>query len=140
MTMRPTTRMSSWSERDSVPAKSAPLVSVLRKFLRSFGEALARAIAPKARELLGGRICVVTGPSVLAGAMALQLPERPSVLIDGRYDRSPWVDKRVVQTCGAVELSDGMPLPGDRAVGPAFPGLTWRIQFPSAIGRRMPSR
>ena len=95
------------------------------------GAALAGAVAPKAREALGGRICVVSGPGALAGAMALALPERPGVLIDGRYDRSPWVDKRVVEMCGAVELSDGVLLPGGKEVGSAFPGLSSRIQLPA---------
>lgn len=101
---------------------------------RSFDSAaLARAIAPKAREALGGRICVVSGPAAIAGAMALQLPERPSVLIDGRYGRSPWVDKRVVDRCGAVELSEGMAQPGSTPVGAAFPGLSWRVQPRSLV-------
>lgn len=95
------------------------------------GAALADAIAPRAREALGGPICVVIGPGAIAGAMALELPERPSVLVDGRYDRSPWVDKRIVETCGAVELSEGVPRLGGRAVGQGFPGLSWRIQPPS---------
>jgi 4-amino-4-deoxy-L-arabinose transferase-like glycosyltransferase len=95
------------------------------------GAALAAAIAPRAREALGGRICVVSGPGALAGAMALELPEHPSVLIDGRYDRSPWVDKRVVKTCGAVELSDGAAPLGSEPVGSEFPRLSWRIRPPS---------
>ena len=94
------------------------------------GAALARAIAPAAREMLGGPICIVSGPASAVGALALELPERPSVLIDGRYDQSPWVDKQVVANCGAVELSDGPPLEGGTAVGSGFPGLTWRVQRP----------
>lgn len=93
--------------------------------------ALAGAVASKAREALGGPICVVIGPGATAGTLALELPERPSVLIDGRYDRSPWVDKQIVEKCGAVELSEGVPLVGGRAVGPGFPGLNWRIRPPS---------
>ena len=95
------------------------------------GAALARAVAPAAREILGGPICVISGPAAAVGALALELPERPSVLIDGRYDRSPWVDKRIVERCGALELSDGPPLPGGTAVGSTFPALTWRVQVPS---------
>ena len=95
------------------------------------GAALSRAIAPSARNALGGRICVVSGPAATAGAMALELPEHPSVLIDGRYDRSPWVDKRVVEECGALEPGDGTALVGGTAVGSAFPGLSWRVRPPS---------
>ena len=95
------------------------------------GAALARAVGPAAREVLGGPICVVSGPASASGALALELPERPSVLIDGRYDRSPWVDSQLVAKCGALELSDGPPLAGDTAVGSTFPGLTWRVQMPS---------
>ena len=104
------------------------------------GAALARAIAPAAREILGGPICVVSGPASASGALALELPERPSVLIDGRYDRSPWVDTQLVAKCGALELSDGPPLAGGTAVGSTFPGLTWRVQMPSSKGTPAPSR
>ena len=95
------------------------------------GASLARAVAPAAREILGGPICVVSGPASASGALALELQERPSVLIDGRYDQSPWVDTQLVAKCGALELSDGPPLAGGTAVGSTFPGLTWRVQMPS---------
>ena len=95
------------------------------------GASLALTVAPAAREILGGPICVVSGPASASGALALELPERPSVLIDGRYDRSPWVDTQLVARCGVLELSDGPPLAGGTVVGSTFPGLTWRVQVPS---------
>lgn len=70
------------------------------------GASLALTVAPAAREILGGPICVVSCPASASGALALELPERPSVSIDGRYDRSPWVDAQLVAKCGALELSD----------------------------------
>jgi hypothetical protein len=95
--------------------------------------ALAHLLEQPAREALGGRICVVIGPAAPAGALALELADRPQVLIDGRYDRSPWVSRTVVDRCGALELSAGAPLPGGAAVGPAFPDLSWRALPPATV-------
>lgn len=91
-------------------------------------EALARLLQQPARAALGGKICLVTGPAALAGALALELSDRPKVLIDGRYDYSPWVPPELIVQCGALELNRGTPLPGGSDVGPAFPNLSWRAR------------
>ena len=75
---------------------------------------------------------MVSGPPKEAGALALRLADRPLVLIDGRYDRSPWVSAELVQRCGVLELRRGEPVAGGRPVGPAFPELSWRVVAPQA--------
>jgi 4-amino-4-deoxy-L-arabinose transferase-like glycosyltransferase len=88
-------------------------------------QALAQALQGPARAALGGLpICVVSGPPALAGALALELPERPLVLIDGRYDRSPWVQQHRARPCGVLEVSEGARYA--QQVGAQFRGLTWR--------------
>lgn len=89
--------------------------------------ALAERLAAPARTALGGPIHVVIGPAGPAGALALQLPERPVVLIDGRLDRSPWVAPDLVARCGALELGRPNTLAGGEPVGPDLPDLDWRV-------------
>jgi len=103
-------------------------------------DALTRAVeGPARRALSGGAICVVSGPAAPAGALALGLTDRPLVLIDGRYDHSPWVDSERVKTCGVLELQQGHPLTGGQPVGLAFPDLSWRVvppQFQAGVGEQ----
>lgn len=101
-------------------------------YWRNFdSQALARQIEAPARAALhGGRICVVSGPVALAGALALQLEDQPLVLIDGRYDHSPWVSADLVKRCGMLQVVRDAPLPGGVPAGPAFPGITWRAVLP----------
>jgi Dolichyl-phosphate-mannose-protein mannosyltransferase len=89
--------------------------------------ALAERIAASARQELGGPIRVVGGPAAMSGALALQLPERPLVLIDGRLDRSPWLAPDLVQRCGALQIGSTKELAGGRPFGAAFPTLAWNI-------------
>lgn len=93
--------------------------------------ALARAIEGPARAELNGRICVVSGPPAVAGALALQLADHPEVLIDGRYDRSPWVSPSVVSRCGELMVREGPLLAGWTAAGPRFPSLSWYAERPA---------
>jgi len=102
-----------------------------RHHWRNFdAKALADAVAPAARAQLGGPVRVIAGPPAEAGALALQLGERPLVLIDGRFDISPWVKKELVDDCGVLELSKAASHPGYRPVGEKFPGLYWRTVVP----------
>jgi 4-amino-4-deoxy-L-arabinose transferase-like glycosyltransferase len=96
---------------------------------RSFSAAdLVARIAPEARAQLGGPIAVVAGSIGDAGALALALPEQPLVLIDGRYDRSPWVTRNLVATSGALELVHSTaPVPQATPVGGGFTDLYWRV-------------
>lgn len=92
---------------------------------------LAMRIAPEARAQLGGPIAVVAGSIGEAGALALELPEHPRVLVDGRFDRSPWVSRELVAACGVLELDhSGEPVDGAVPVGGPFEALSWRVVPP----------
>ena len=96
---------------------------------------LADAVAAPARVHLGGPIRVLIGDQAMAGALALQLPERPVVLLDGHLRNSPWVSSNLVDTCGALELLRATLQPPNAApVGAAFPGLYWRSIPPIRSG------
>ena len=92
--------------------------------------ALAKAIEAPARRALGGRICLVSGPPEATGALALRLRDQLLVLIDGRLDRSPWVDPQLARRCGVLRLREGGPRAGWIPLGPAFPQLSWQIAAP----------
>jgi 4-amino-4-deoxy-L-arabinose transferase-like glycosyltransferase len=102
---------------------------------RTFSAAqLADRLAAPAREQLGGPIAVVIGSVGEAGALALELPEAPLVLVDGRHDRSPWVSRELVAACGALELAHGTHAPaGMEPVGAPFAKLYWRV-VPPQVG------
>lgn len=93
---------------------------------------LAAIVAGPARDALGGPIRVLIGSTADAGALALQLPEHPVVLIDGSFDHSPWVKPDVLERCGAVQLGSMTEMADATPVGPAFPGLAWRVVKPEA--------
>jgi 4-amino-4-deoxy-L-arabinose transferase-like glycosyltransferase len=104
-------------------------VSLREHHWRAFDAAgLAERVAGPARSELGGPVRVVISPAAKAGALALLLPERPLVLIDGRYDRSPWVAPDLVRRCGALELGSTSVLAVGQAVGSEFPGLAWHVR------------
>ena len=87
-------------------------------------DALARAVAPPAREALGGPIDIISGPYKESGALALRLPEHPRVLIDGNLSISPWIEagelahRRIITLFPADTVPDG--------AHPAIPGWAWR--------------
>ncbi|MGJ7530854.1 ArnT family glycosyltransferase [Variovorax sp. GB1P17] len=93
-------------------------------------QSLADAVANDARRALAGPIRIVSGPPAEAGALSLLLEEHPLVLIDGRYDISPWVSKPLVDACGALEISAYRTLPDQRPIGANPPKFYWRIQPP----------
>jgi hypothetical protein len=89
-------------------------------------QGLEERISTVARLELAGPIRLVSGDGPAAAALSLRLPERPLVLIDGRYDRSPWVDPELVRRCGAVQLGSVKTIGDGRWLGPDFPDLVWR--------------
>ena len=103
---------------------------------RGFGsKSLADAVAAPARARLGGPIRVVIGDQAIAGALALQLPENPVVLLEGHFRNSPWVTRELVGACGALELVHAALQPSNATpVGAAFPGLYWRSIEPHRTG------
>lgn len=108
---------------------TSPLGSYADHHWRTFSAArLAAQVGPEARRELGGPVRVVVGNTGEAGALALLLPEKPLVLIDGRYDRSPWVSPQLVAACGAVQVEHARSKPaGFRPVGAPFHRLYWRV-------------
>lgn len=117
----------------SIVTSPSGLASLRDHHWRTFdsGE-LAAIIARPARNALGGPIRVLIGSTADAGALALQLPEHPVVLLDGSFDHSPWVDPDVLKRCGAVQLGSMTEMADATPVGPAFPGLAWRVVMPEA--------
>ncbi|MBY0467356.1 MAG: glycosyltransferase family 39 protein [Burkholderiaceae bacterium] len=93
---------------------------------QEFGQRIADA----ARAQLGGPVRIVIGEKQMAETLALQLPERPLVLINGNPEISPWLDRGAVERCGAVELGPTESLPGGVPVGPVLPGTSWRVRMP----------
>jgi hypothetical protein len=95
---------------------------------------LARVLAGPAREALGGPIRLIESGSAVAGALALQLPEHPWVLIDGKPEYSPWVPADVLASAPRLLLRqfDGEPEAGWTVLGPDFPGLAWKVGPPGA--------
>ena len=87
---------------------------------------------PAQLELAGAPLCVVSGPAIYAGALALELKDHPKVLIDGRLDRSPWLSADEASRCGQLVLRKGLRQGGDHAVGTAFPDLWWRTVPPAS--------
>jgi hypothetical protein len=96
---------------------------------------IAAAIDVPARAALGGPIRIVSGRTDVAGAIALQLPQQPWVLVDGRADRSPWIPPGVVAKSGAVEVGPSVELPAGTPFGPAYPDWSWQIRLPEAAQR-----
>ena len=72
---------------------------------RNFDAArVAAAMAPQVHQALGGPVHVLIGPSKETGAISLNLPERPLVLLSNNYRWSPWVPQDLVARCGAVTI------------------------------------
>jgi 4-amino-4-deoxy-L-arabinose transferase-like glycosyltransferase len=100
---------------------------------------LAQHIADSARQQLGGPVRIVLGEAALAGSLALKLPELPLVLIDGRFDHSPWVTRGLLRACGALQIGHRSELPSGSMVDPAFPDLAWRVIQPANSAPACPS-
>ncbi|MBB1624886.1 glycosyl transferase [Achromobacter sp. UMC71] len=96
-------------------------------------QALADTLHERAVAELGGPVKVISGAWAESGALALRLPDKPLVLIDGQFQFSPWVSAGLVADCGALELLRAKTPPaGYGPVGPAFPLLYWRVKRPKA--------
>ena len=84
---------------------SAPVLNQQRS--RNFASAhVAELIGPPARALLGHKVQIIAGPQRLASALALRLAERPLVLIEGRFDWSPWIPQDMHRICGILWVGD----------------------------------
>lgn len=93
-------------------------------------QALAQHVEAPARKALGGPICLVSGPPDASGVLALRLQDHPLVLIDGRFDQSPWVDPQLPRQCGVLRLREGPFEDGWTPIGAGFENLSWQVDRP----------
>ncbi len=98
---------------------------------------LAQALLPNLERALGcDRLAAIEGPGDLAGALALHLPGRPPVWIDGRLDRSPWLTTAIVSSGPILHVGFDVGADGGTAVPGFQPAVWWRIsRSPASIAR-----
>jgi len=94
---------------------------------------LAQAMLPELEQALGcDRLVAIEGPGHLAGALALHLPGRPPVWIDGRLDRSPWLTTELVRSGPILHVGFGVDADGGKVVPGFQPTVWWRISRAAA--------
>ena len=84
----------------------------------------AEELAKPAREQLHGSIKIISGDSSIAAAIAMQLPEKPKVLINGDLTVSPWISLEELKQGGVIEL---IPPDKDSKANRISNGWGWRI-------------
>lgn len=87
----------------------------------------AALLIPVHQATSGQPVCVISGAPELSGALALKLPEHPLVLIDGRLDRSPWVDLRKLGDCPVLVVEEPV-FSAPPKVSPFVPAISWCIR------------
>jgi 4-amino-4-deoxy-L-arabinose transferase-like glycosyltransferase len=90
--------------------------------------AMAHDILEAARAELGGPIDLISGPMAPSAALALRMPERPLVLIDGDPSISPWVHAE--QLCHARILQLYDPGNGPEDAHRTLQGWEWAAARP----------
>jgi hypothetical protein len=101
-----------------------------RPHWRTFDSAaLARELDAAARTAVGGQFTILSGPQTVSGAVALALPDRPKVLIEGHLRISPWIQPDELQRPGVVELWAPDAGPPDTQRLPS--GWGWRLHTPA---------
>lgn len=87
--------------------------------------AVAASLADQARSVLGGPIEIISGNQSMVGAVALQLPEQPRVLVQGNLEYSPWIAPEELRRARVIEL---FVAPGELPPGAyrALGQLAWR--------------
>ena len=79
-------------------------------------QALAGELDASARQAVGGTFKIIVGPTIVAGAVSLVLPDKPKVLIDHNLKISPWIDPQELHFSGVVELWPPNTGPDDRTI------------------------
>lgn len=89
---------------------------------------LAEAIGAPARQLLGGPVRAIAGRQRLVSVLALRLPERPLVMVDGRPELSPWLPEDLTALCAVLWVGDAGDRPPAGLQVHALPqGLWWAV-------------
>jgi 4-amino-4-deoxy-L-arabinose transferase-like glycosyltransferase len=93
----------------------------------------AERIGVPARLALDGPVRVIGGKANIASALAIRLPERPLVLIDGDFVASPWVSAEFVERHGMLWVGDAVTPPPEGLVANwESDNLWWAVQAPSS--------
>jgi 4-amino-4-deoxy-L-arabinose transferase-like glycosyltransferase len=79
-------------------------------------QAMAKELDASAREAVGGTFRIIVGPTTIAGAVALALPDKPKVLINHNLKISPWVHPQELDFAGVVVLWSPNTGPTDRTI------------------------
>ena len=96
----------------------------------------AERIGAEARKAFGGPVPVIGGAANIASALAIRLPERPLVLLDGDYVTSPWVSAEIVERAGLLWVGDAASKPpAGLAANWESDNLWWAVQSPLAALR-----
>jgi 4-amino-4-deoxy-L-arabinose transferase-like glycosyltransferase len=90
---------------------------------------LARELDTSARDAVGGKFTIISGPQNVSGAVALALPDRPKVLIHGDLRVSPWIQPNELFKPGVVEL--WAPDAGHADTQRLPSGWGWRVHTPA---------
>ena len=88
-------------------------------------ERVAASIDRQAQALLDGPVDVISGPQELASVIAVRLPSKPRVLVDGRLEFSPWIRSEELPGLRVIEVfyaSSSLPPGAYQAEG----NVAWR--------------
>lgn len=88
-------------------------------------EAVARDVAPLARELADGQIDIIAGPTAAAGLLSYWMEDHPKVLIDGRLAFSPWLSESDLVEARILKIWPPDTAP-DNAI-PTLQGWRWKV-------------
>jgi len=86
---------------------------------------LAKELNQSVRALIGGKFTIIVGPTTVAGAVSMALPDHPKVLIDNNLKISPWVHPDELKHPGVIELWPPGEGPLDQQHLPS--GWGWRL-------------
>lgn len=89
---------------------------------------------------LGRPIRILSGPPAVAAAIALELPEHPLVLIDGRRDESPWIPEPLVHAGAGIQIGPTNEVTGGHSLDSVLPGWSYRALRPDPPAHEPPAR
>jgi 4-amino-4-deoxy-L-arabinose transferase-like glycosyltransferase len=104
------------------------------------GAAMGRFFTESFNRRTGKPLAIVVGEGRLGGLVALESPQRPSLLIDAAYEIAPWVSAEEVRQKGAIvvwPLTDAAGTPPDE-IRARFPDLVPEV--PRAFERAIQGR